>query len=300
MQEVMTIPDWLQEKKQHAGKLLSSFSKPERDKQEIGLLSLDTFSKTEQQSNEKKGVISLLHVPSGITCFFSNEKKSKEDTALLTYFSKLLDPKESMYHAFHYAHLQNVLFVHVPKGKIISQPLHLKKMLQSNSAIHHVVVLAEPLSSITILDEEYSHAPASGTSGYVSSFVEVVAQEEAEVTYVSLQNYQHHLQHHIQRKATAAKDAKVNWVEAYFGAQYTRSTVTALLEEDGAASTNTTVFFGEGTQKFDIMSRTVQIGKHTFADMNTIGVVADTSRAMCRGLIKIASQSFGSSGHQKN
>ncbi len=65
------------------------------------------------------------------------------------------------------------------------------------------------------------------------------------------------------------------------------------------SETNTTVFFGEGTQKFDIISRTIQIGKHTFADMNTVGVVANHSRAMCRGLIKIAQPSFGSSGNQK-
>ncbi|MBI5697980.1 MAG: SufD family Fe-S cluster assembly protein, partial [Thaumarchaeota archaeon] len=177
---------------------------------------------------------------------------------------------------FLYAHLQNILFVHIHKCNIISQPLHLRTILQGYSAIHHVVVLAEPLCNITIIDEEFSPSFASAKSkhsGYVSSFVEVAAQEGAEVTYVSLQNYDHHIQHHIERKATAAKDAKVNWVEAYFGAQYTRSTVSAVLEEDGAASTNTTVFFGDGTQKFDIMSRTIQIGKHTYADMNTIGVI---------------------------
>src|SRR3989338_1331085 len=33
--------------------------------------------------------------------------------------------------------------------------------------------------------------------------------------------------------------------------------------------------------------------------MNTVGVVADHSRAMCRGLIKIAPPSFGSCGNQK-
>src|SRR3989338_5632220 len=33
--------------------------------------------------------------------------------------------------------------------------------------------------------------------------------------------------------------------------------------------------------------------------MNTVGVVADHSRSMCRGLIKIAPPSFGSCGNQK-
>lgn len=290
------MPQWLEEKQKSAALLFQQLPEPKRDKQDIGELSLEGLSFEKIKTESKEAKTQILSCPQNIFCFTLAElSKHPEYEALFKkYFSSLLSAEENKYHALHYAAAQDILFIYVPKGVQAEGPIRLQK---KGAGMQQVLVFAEPLSKVIVLAEET--ALPSENTGYASTFVEAFVQENAEVTYMFLQNDNQQTQVHIQKKAQVAKDGRMNWIEAYFGSSYTKSAVTATLEEEGAAATNTTIFFGEGMQKFDIMSKTIQIGKHTFADMNAIGVVADQSRAMCKGLIKITKSSFGSSGHQR-
>ena len=290
---------WLQKKRQEATALFAQLPEPSRDKQDIGIVSSEWFDNTELQKSDSCIRTQLVTCPKDITCFdFATLVQHPQLFEIFQkYFGTLIPAQENKLHALHYAYVKNIVFIYAPKNSQGEIPVSISKYVSGNTALHHVVIVAEPFSKITVIEEEGSLNTCK--DGYMSTFVEVVVQENAQVTYVSLQDYDHHVQHYIQKKAAVAKDARMDWIEAYFGGKYTRSTVTATLHEDGGASTNTTVFFGEDTQKFDIMCKTIQIGKHSFADMNTIGVVTDHARSMCRGLIKIEQPSFGSSGNQK-
>ncbi len=277
---------WLEEKRTVAALILNQLAEPTTDKKDIGQFSMSSIS-IDAVKKEKKHEI--LNCPTTIVCVPSSALSTRV-SLFQKYFSALVSP-DTFYHALHYSHVQDILFVYIPKGIEADCPLHI---VRENGAFSHLVVVAEPLSKLTIIQEE-----SGSLFGYTSTVVEAHIGEGACVTHVTLQEYAQTTQHYTSKQATVEKDGRMDWIEAHFGGSYTRATATATLREDGSSSTNTTVFFGEGSQKFDIVSRTIQIGRHTFADMNTVGVVSGNAKAMCRGLIKIAPPSFGSCGNQK-
>lgn len=277
---------WLQEKRAAAARTVKQFAEPAQDKQEIGHFSLADISVADLEKEKKH---EILNCPTTIVCA-SSSALGTNVSLFQKYFSALVSP-DTFYNALHYKYVQDILFVYISKGIEADCPLHI---VRDNGAFFHLVIVAEQRSKLTIIQEE-----SGSLFGYTSTVVEAHIGEGACVTYVTLQEYGQKTQHYASKQATVKKDGRMDWIEAHFGGSYTRATATATLQEDGSSSTNTTVFLGEETQKFDIISRTIQIGKHTFADMNTVGVVADYAKSMCRGLIKITPSSFGSCGNQK-
>jgi Fe-S cluster assembly protein SufD len=289
---------WLEEKRRSARASAETLAEPLRAKQEISTLSLDGFSLPALKTHVSEHLRQIVHIPQSIVCIPLEEALSNRHYAPLiqSTFGSIISIDNNKHHALHYAHVCDILFIYVPRGVEAQEPLHIKKILTTTTGLSHILLIAEPLSKLIIMDEQES---TQTRRGYVSTFVEALVKEGADVQFVGIHNHGTGIDHHCIKKADVKKDGKMNWVEAYFGSNYTRSTVTATLHEDGGSSINTTVFFAEGISKYDIMARTIQIGKHTYADMNTIGVVDNNAKSMCRGLIKIAQPSFGSSGHQK-
>ncbi len=288
---------WMHEKRAAALLLSKTLAEPSLEKQDIERISLQGFSPDAVEKSITHFEKQIRTCPANIICLplHAALQHPTYQAFVQKYFSTIL-PADTFYHALHYAHVTNVLVVYVPRGVEATSALHIVKHAAGTTALHHLLIVAEPLSKLTIIQEE---SAASCAAGYASTIVEASVHEGSHITHVTLQEYPETFHQYAHKHAIVAKDGRMDWIEAHFGGAYTRAIATATLREDGASSANTTVFFGEGTQKFDIISRTIQIGKHTFADMNTVGVVADHSRAMCRGLIKIAPPSFGSCGNQK-
>ncbi|MEK6920894.1 MAG: SufD family Fe-S cluster assembly protein [Nanoarchaeota archaeon] len=289
---------WFEEKRKNALASAETGAEPLRGKQEIGMLSLEGFSVAALLKNSAQHSTQILHIPQSLVCLPLEEALTNPHYAALiqSTFGTIIPIDNNKFHALHYGYAHDILFVYVPRGLETQEPLHIKRFLSTTTSISHILIIAEPLSKLIVMDEQES---THTNRGYVSTFVEAVVKEGADVQFVGIHNHGTGIDHNCIKKADVRKDGKIAWVEAYFGSNYTRSIVTATLHDDGGSSTNTTVFFAEGTSKYDIMARTIQVGKHTYADMNTIGVVADKAKSMCRGLIKIAPSSFGSSGHQK-
>jgi Fe-S cluster assembly protein SufD len=286
---------WLE--KQQADTMMQTADAPEmkRQKQDVGKIDIVsdlTIKRTK----------TTIEAPSEVVCKKLEETNEKEFQLIQEHLGTIVSPKTNRCTAMHYRNIKDIIFIMVPANQEITTPIRIRKETEGN-AFHHVLIVAEPSSKVWIIEEETSkktnNETTNNASNYMSTVVEVIVKQNAEVTYTCMQNYHKECQHYINKDARVEKDATMHWVEAYFGSKYTNSNITAQLNENGAESTNTTIFFGEDAQKFDIRSQTFQLGKHTNADMKAIGVVRDHAKSMCNGLIKIEQQSYGSQGHQK-
>lgn len=286
--------EYLEHKKEDALTQFAQLSLPPKDKQDIG--TIDLSSSLDITKKEKSDTIQIVSIPKEIVCM-SFEAALQDPHCAVLFQKKFMSllPLENKYDALHYATLSNSLFVYIPTKKKCNIPLHIERYSYAPHSSFHILIIAEAQSELTIITEEKGEKEP----GFVSTFVEATLEQESHVTVVSLEEYDEKKQHYIRKNASVAKDGKMEWVEAYFGSMYIKTTVSAHLQQDGASATNTTLFFGEQKQKFDIISQTYQHAPHTFANMNTIGVVSDTARSMCRGLIKIDQPAYSSVGHQK-
>ena len=77
------------------------------------------------------------------------------------------------------------------------------------------------------------------------------------------------------------------------------SEATSILNGSGSQTNNYGIFFGAGEQKFDLHSKSIHVGVNTSSDMLTKGALDDSAKAIYRGVLKIHTTAFDSSGYQK-
>jgi Fe-S cluster assembly protein SufD len=288
---------WLEEQQANAVMQRANAPVMQRQKQDVGKIEL-----VESLSASRSEII--IEAPEEVVCTTLENTNEEQFELLKEHLGKIILPTTNVCTVTHYENVKDIILVHIPANKEITTPIRIKKQAQGN-AFHHVLIVAEPSSKAWIIEEETSNRKEEEdnqehkNTNHMSTVVEVIVKQNAELTYTCIQDYDTNCQHYVNKKASVYKDGTMHWVEAYFGSNYANSNISAELKENGAESTNTTIFFGENTQRFDIRSQTHQFGTHTNADMNAIGVVRDYAKSMCNGLIKIEKESYGSQGHQK-
>lgn len=290
---------WITEKRFVAKHLAEMLPSPQKEMQEVSIPDLSPLT-TLMNETEEEAPTELISVPEGIFCAPLTEIAASSSYWKLAtqHFGTIIQPHEEKCTALHYAHFQDILFIYIPPGFQTKKPVHIRKIAQGRTTFHHILLIAEKGSSCFIIEEEESKSQEENDA-YRSTVVEALVGENAHITYACLQNYDRTSTHVVKKRAQVARAGRMDWIECYFGGKYTRSTITTVLNEEGAQSTNTTLFFGEEMQLFDLFSNTIQKGKHTVGDMNAIGVVCDAARSLCKGLIKIEQPAYGSTGHQK-
>jgi len=136
---------------------------------------------------------------------------------------------------------------------------------------------------VTILESIESGDDGVDGDRYFSNLVEIVAGENANVQFGSLQNLDDDSYTYSLKRGVTDTYATVDWIESNFGSKLTRSDVETELNGDGSESQIVGTFFGTEDQHFDINARVWHQAEHTTADLVTRGVLDDVSPPSTRG-----------------
>ncbi len=191
-------------------------------------------------------------------------------------------------------------FIKIPDNVSLDAPillLHYTDGDTTHRAMPRTLILAGANSRVTVIERYVS----SGSREKVlfSSVVEIAAEQGAHVHYGSLQNLSDTTEAFLQRYATVQHDAEVNWSIGEFGAALTVTTDQTLLQQPGAGSTCTMVFFGSGSQRQDFDMRIVHAAPHTNSNIVANGVMNNKARSAFIGVTDIKLGSVQADGRQK-
>lgn len=213
------------------------------------------------------------------------------------FLEKAILPEDDKFAALNNALFMSGFFLHVPKGIEITTPFRMVTVLSSegNSLFAQNLIMAEPRSKFTVLEELYSTklTQQSKRSTY-SGLSEVYLHEGAEVTYASINNLASNVNIFSNKKSIGKRDSKIVWSSALLGGAYTRSRLESVMKEEGASSENVEVVFGAGTQRFDTASNITHIGQNTSGHAVSKGVVKEKARAVFKGMIRIEKEAKNS------
>lgn len=190
------------------------------------------------------------------------------------------------------------MLVYVPKGVTLDLPLHIKTQVRAGVCCDHLLIIAEPESSVTIIDETDSH-PQQLPHALHTKMVEVAVGERAVVNYTNVQNLHPSVFHFTEKVAAVAAQGRMNWLDCAMGGKLAQVAVTTSLDGEGAASNNWGMFFAARAQQFDLAATVRHNAPHTNADMLTKGAVTDHAKAIYRGLIKMERHARQSNGFQR-
>jgi Fe-S cluster assembly protein SufD len=192
------------------------------------------------------------------------------------------------------------LLVHVPRGVVLEQPLYVRiaNSVPDGSLFWRVLVIAEPQSSFTLI-EEYASAAAE-LPGYSNAAVELHVEDGAKLEYVSLQNLSRETWHFASHHARVGRDGELDWVAGGFGSKKGKTRIQNDLAGPGATSRVTGAYFADGSQHLDYDTFQEHIAPHTTSDFAFKGALRDASSAVWRGMIRVEKDAQKTNAYQEN
>ncbi len=202
--------------------------------------------------------------------------------------------------ALHGAFWDAGTFIYVPEGVVIRQPFQVVVAVEGEgtTVFPHTLIVAEHSSGVTCIEESLSLGGAQ--QALSNGVVEIIAGDEARVTYVDIQRWGDHVFNFNTRRAMHRRDSRVVWEMGQLGGRLTRTRVGNVLAGNGSSAEFNAVYFVSNKQHLDLSTITHHIGLGTSADLLIKGAAKDSGRAVIQGLIKIAPGSQQTDSYLKN
>ena len=186
--------------------------------------------------------------------------------------------------AYHAALVNGGIFVYVPRNVVIEAPLQVV-FLNDNpeaSLFNHVLVVAEESSAVTYVETYISTFEEA--KGQVNVVTEVIAKDNAQVTFGAVDNLAKGFTAYVSRRGHALRDAKIDWALGLMTNSDTIYENTTNLIGDNSTSDFKMVTVGSGNQKLNFTTLIRQWGKNSDGQILKHGVMKDAAQSIFNGI----------------
>ena len=237
--------------------------------------------------------VAYLQVPESVVAqgviFLSLEDAVREHPELVRkYLHKLVAPNKDKFAALHSALWSGGVFLYVPEGVTVEQPVHVVYRLDTPGAVTlgHTLIVTERGANVRYIEEFHSDEMA-GHQALHSGVIEVAVGEEAKVEFTSMQEWGRNVYSFATRYATVDKGGLMHWVIGEVGAKLIKAHAETQLLGMGAKTLTRGICFPDGDQHYDNTSNTHHAAEDTFGDILFKGALRDVSRLGFEGIIKV-------------
>ncbi len=192
------------------------------------------------------------------------------------------------------------VFVYVPKEVQVEFPIQVSStMTRGGIAVFpRTLVVAEPYSNVTFIEQMYSDDLDQESLSV--GVVEAITGEGANVRYVNIQEWGHHVWHFLVEKHQIERDSQENSLNIGLGGKFAKSNVETALVGQGASCEMLGLYFCDEEQRYDYHTLQDHVAPHCFSDLLYKGVLRDRARAVFSGLIKVRPGSQKTDAYQTN
>lgn len=193
-------------------------------------------------------------------------------------------------------------FVYIPKG--VRSPMELSTYFRINEKetgqFERTLIIAEEGSYVSYL--EGCTAPAFDNKQLHAAVVELVALDDAEIKYSTVQNwYSGHpdtgaggIYNFVTKRGKClGKRSKIAWTQVEVGAAITWKYPSCILMGDDSVGEFYSVALTNGHMQADTGTKMIHLGKNTRSTIISKGIAADLSHNSYRGLVKVVPRASG-------
>lgn len=206
------------------------------------------------------------------------------------FFSEL-DADENTVTAHHANNLAEGVFIHVPEGTAVDEPVTIKTTATDGFFPHHVLVYAEKGSAAEVVERN------AGGADCDSSFTEIYVGDDATVSYTKL-NALSEGNGYADNAAYVADEGTVNWLMLSVGSTLYRNSITTRLAGSRSTLQYNLGFLGADEQHMDYTAHVIHDGDNTRCNMDSRGVAMDKARTIYRGIQQVAETTSGTKSFQ--
>lgn len=238
----------------------------------------------------------------GVVLCSISEAVKKYPELLEQYLGTIVPIGDNFYAALNSAVFSDGSFVHVPKG--VRSPIELSTYFRINERetgqFERTLIIAEPGSYVSYL--EGCTAPAYDENQLHAAVVELVAHDNAEIKYSTVQNWyagdrqtgKGGIYNFVTKRGKCAgKRSKISWTQVEAGAAITWKYPSCILQGDDSIGEFYSVALTNGKMQADTGTKMIHLGKRTKSTIISKGISADQSSNTYRGLVHISSRAEG-------
>ena len=214
------------------------------------------------------------------------------------YASKLVTASDGKHAAMADALVDQGIFVYVPAGVKVKNPLHSVLWLHGKSHFSKVVVVVERGASLTYVHELASDS--TGSEQLHAGTVEVFVNDGAELKFVELQSLGENCYHFSHEKSQVGRDGQLDWVFSAIGSRLTKAFIDLDLVGSGAFGRMSGFYFAAGKQHMDHDTQQNHRAEGQTSDLLFKGALRDGSRSVWQGMINVEPGAQKTDGFQAN
>ena len=214
--------------------------------------------------------------------------------------TEVVPAEDGKFEALNAALWTDGVLLYVPPNVKLDLPIRVTRWLsETGSAVcTRTLIVAEPGSQVSYVEELLSEDLESRT--LVSSVVEVIARDGAQVQFVSIQRLGRGTFCQSTQRTLAHRDSTLDTLNVNLGASISRLDLNARLLGPGSHSDMLGLYFGDGDQHFDHNTSQDHVAPDTGSDLLYKGALDDRSRAAFRGIIRVHPDAQRTDAYQTN
>ncbi len=230
-----------------------------------------------------------------------SEAAREHPELLQQYLGSVVPMADNFYAALNSAVFTDGSFVFIPKG--VRCPMELSTYFRINERntgqFERTLIIAEAGSYVSYL--EGCTAPQRDEHQLHAAVVELVAMDDAEIKYSTVQNWYPGDKHGkggifnfvTKRAACRGARSKVSWTQVETGSAITWKYPSCILEGDGSVGEFYSVALTRHHQQADTGTKMIHLGQNTKSIIISKGISADHGDNTYRGLVKIMPKATG-------
>ena len=211
------------------------------------------------------------------------------------YLGTVVPQKDNFYAALNSAVFSDGSFCYIPKG--VRCPMELSTYFRINQAgtgqFERTLVIADEGSYVSYL--EGCTAPSRDENQLHAAVVEIVAHENAEVKYSTVQNWypgdkdgKGGIYNFVTKRGICdGANSKISWTQVETGSAITWKYPSVILKGDNSIGEFYSVAVTNNMQQADTGTKMVHIGKNTKSRIVSKGISAGRSQNSYRGLVEV-------------
>jgi Fe-S cluster assembly protein SufB len=232
----------------------------------------------------------------GVVLCSISEAVRKYPDLVKKYLASVVPIGDNYFAALNSAVFTDGSFVYVPKG--VRCPMELSTYFRINDKesgqFERTLIIAEEGSFVSYL--EGCTAPAYDNNQLHAAVVELIALDNAEIKYATVQNWysgnpstgEGGIYNFVTKRGRCAGvNSKISWTQVEVGAAITWKYPSCILQGDNSVGEFYSVALTNGHMQADTGTKMIHLGKNTRSTIISKGIAADVSRNSYRGLVKM-------------
>jgi Fe-S cluster assembly protein SufB len=223
------------------------------------------------------------------------------------YLGSVVPVADNYFAALNSAVFTDGSFVFIPKG--VKCPMELSTYFRINNGdtgqFERTLIVAEEGSSVSYL--EGCTAPMYDTNQLHAAVVELVALDNAEIKYSTVQNWyagdangKGGIYNFVTKRGLCqGVNSKISWTQVETGSAITWKYPSCVLVGDNSVGEFYSVALTNNKQQADTGTKMVHIGKNTRSTIISKGISASRSKNSYRGLVKIGPKAEGARNYSQ-